>query len=55
MLPVPIPQLFTYRVPIDLTGKTQPGQRVIVPFGSKKILTGIISRVHEKAAPGHRG
>lgn len=47
ILPVPIPKLFTYRVPITLTDKIMPGQRVIVPFGPKKILTGVISNVHE--------
>lgn len=52
MLPVPIPQLFTYRVPMDLTGKLRAGQRVIVPFGVKKILTGIITIIHEKPPAG---
>jgi len=47
ILPVPIPRFFTYRVPVTLTDKIQPGQRVIVPFGPKKILTGIIANVHE--------
>ena len=47
ILPVPIPKLFTYRVPGTLTDKVRAGQRVIVPFGPKKILTGIIARVHE--------
>jgi primosomal protein N' (replication factor Y) len=47
ILPVPIPKLFTYRVPAALTDKVRAGQRVIVPFGPKKILTGIISTVHE--------
>jgi primosomal protein N' (replication factor Y) len=52
MLPVPIPQLFTYRVPMDLTGNMRPGQRVIVPFGAKKILTGIVASVHERPPVG---
>ncbi|MEI9919785.1 MAG: primosomal protein N' [Bacteroidota bacterium] len=47
ILPVPIPKLFTYRVPVTLTDKVRAGQRVIVPFGPKKILTGIIAKVHE--------
>lgn len=45
-LPVPIPQLFTYRVPAALNALVKKGQRVIVPFGQKKILTGIIVQVH---------
>ncbi|HZY80682.1 MAG TPA: primosomal protein N' [Cyclobacteriaceae bacterium] len=47
ILPVPIPKLFTYRVPVALADKVRSGQRVIVPFGPKKILTGVIVNVHE--------
>jgi primosomal protein N' (replication factor Y) len=48
LLPVPIHKLFTYRVPHILNDKIQVGQRVIVQFGDRKILTGIISTIHEK-------
>ncbi|MCA6433875.1 MAG: primosomal protein N', partial [Cytophagales bacterium] len=47
IIPVPIPRLFTYRVPKLLNEKIKTGQRVIVPFGKKKIVTGIIFSVHE--------
>jgi primosomal protein N' (replication factor Y) (superfamily II helicase) len=47
IIPVPIPRLFTYRVPKTLNEKIRTGQRVIVPFGKKKIVTGIIFSVHE--------
>ncbi|MBX2940948.1 MAG: primosomal protein N' [Cyclobacteriaceae bacterium] len=47
ILPVPIPKLFTYRVPAVLNEVIKIGQRVIVQFGQKKILTGIISRIHQ--------
>ncbi|MDL5045703.1 primosomal protein N' [Oscillatoria amoena NRMC-F 0135] len=46
ILPVPIPKLFTYRVPEQLKDQIVSGQRAIVPFGDRKILTGIISSVH---------
>ncbi|MFN5549702.1 MAG: primosomal protein N' [Bacteroidota bacterium] len=46
LLPVPIPRFFTYRIPEALVGKTMAGQRVIVPFGQKKILTGVVVTVH---------
>lgn len=46
MLPVPLANYFTYRVPRDLQGEIQKGQRVIVPFGDRKILTGIVMSVH---------
>lgn len=47
LLPVPVPRLFTYRVPFDLNGKIQTGIRAIIPFGNRKILTGIVVAVHE--------
>jgi primosomal protein N' (replication factor Y) (superfamily II helicase) len=47
LLPVPVPKLFTYRVPFDLNGKVQLGIRAIVPFGNRKILTGVVVRIHE--------
>ncbi len=47
ILPVPLPKLFTYRVPKELSGHIFVGSRIIVPFGKKKILTGIIGSIHE--------
>ncbi len=49
MLPVPIPQLFTYRVPVELQEVVQIGARVIVQFGKRRILTAVIANLHEKA------
>ena len=48
ILPVPIPRSFTYRVPRVLENEIQIGARVIVQFGRKKILTGIIGVIHNK-------
>lgn len=48
ILPVPIPNMFTYRVPRSMEPLVGIGYRVIVQFGKKKILTGIIGRVHSK-------
>lgn len=48
LLPVPIPKLFTYRVPHAMNSIVQVGQRAIVQFGDRKILTGIISTIHEQ-------
>ncbi|MEO1049494.1 MAG: primosomal protein N' [Bacteroidota bacterium] len=47
ILPVPIPKLFTYRVPNELADLVQIGCRVVVQFGRKKILTGVIGEVHQ--------
>jgi len=51
ILPVPIRKLFTYRVPFALNDAVIIGQRVIVPFGKKKRITGIVAKIHEDA-PG---
>ncbi|EON78328.1 Helicase PriA essential for oriC/DnaA-independent DNA replication [Lunatimonas lonarensis] len=40
--------MFTYRIPTDLVKSLGIGFRVIVPFGSKKIVTGIVGKVHQK-------
>ena len=47
ILPVPIPRMFTYKVPKPLQPLLQIGCRVLVQFGKKKVLTGIIGRVHQ--------
>jgi primosomal protein N' (replication factor Y) (superfamily II helicase) len=48
ILPVPIPKMFTYKIPRHLVDDIGIGFRVIVQFGKKKILTGIIGKVHQK-------
>ena len=47
ILPLPLRNLFTYRVPYELNEAIQVGQRVIVPFGKNKRITGIIAKKHE--------
>ncbi|HET8858673.1 replication restart helicase PriA [Marivirga sp.] len=49
LLPVPIPKTFTYRVPRKYEKLIQVGIRAIVPFGQKKIITGVISSIHQEA------
>ena len=49
LLPVPIPKTFTYRVPKGFEEQIQVGTRAIVPFGTKKIITGVISSIHQEA------
>src|ERR1044071_8311128 len=46
-LPVPLDQPFTYGLPETLRHRVQPGSRVIVPFGPRK-LTGVILRCHDE-------
>ncbi len=47
ILPVPIRNEFTYRVPFELNDAVFNGARVVVPFGRSKLNTGIITRIHE--------
>jgi primosomal protein N' (replication factor Y) len=46
-LPVPVDQLFTYSLPETLRHRVQPGSRLVVPFGPRK-LTGVILRCHDE-------
>lgn len=46
ILPVPLPRLFTYEIPDEFHSALQKGLRVIVPFGKKKQLSGIVFDVH---------
>lgn len=47
ILPLAVHREFTYRVPFEFNENVRSGIRVIVPFGKGKLLTGIITRVHE--------
>lgn len=53
ILPVPIFNEFTYRVPFDLNEHVEVGCRVVVPFGKAKLQTGIITRIHEEIPQEH--
>ena len=46
ILPLPLYSTFTYGIPDCLKSSVQIGCRVLVPFGKKKIYTGIISLLH---------
>ena len=54
ILPVPIPKLFTYRVPLAMNEVIQVGCRVIVQFGSKKVLTAVIAHIHKNPPTNYR-
>ena len=47
LLPVPMRQVFTYRVPFEFNELIRSGLRVLVPFGKNKILTGLVTNVHQ--------
>ncbi|MCJ8154627.1 primosomal protein N' [Chryseobacterium sp. SSA4.19] len=46
VLPLNLKGSFTYKVPEELQSEIQPGMRVLVPFGGKKIYTGIVFELH---------
>jgi primosomal protein N' (replication factor Y) len=48
ILPLSVPNLFTYRVPFELNDEIQIGQRVVVPFGrGGKLYSSLIKHIHE--------
>ncbi|WP_343640324.1 primosomal protein N' [Chryseobacterium sp.] len=49
VLPLNLKGSFTYKVPQEMMSEIQPGMRVLVPFGGKKIYTGIVFELHDNA------
>ena len=49
IVPLPVPNLYTYRVPHSWNELAIAGKRVIIQFGKTKFYTGIIRNVHELA------
>lgn len=49
VLPLNLKGSFTYKVPDELINQIQCGMRVLVPFGGKKIYTGIVFELHDIA------
>ena len=54
ILPVPIPQTFTCSVGPEIQDEIGIGYRVMVQFGRKRILTGIVAKVHQKAPEAYQ-
>lgn len=48
ILPIPVDQYFTYRVPRNLKDEVAPGKRVIVPLGNRKVVTGVVANVSQE-------
>lgn len=49
ILPLPLHDFFTYRVPIQWQNLIEPGQRVVVQFGSKKLYSALVYSLDLKA------
>jgi primosomal protein N' (replication factor Y) len=48
IVPLPVPGLFTYRIPRDLQDAVKPGCRVVVHFGKRKIMAALVREVHSR-------
>ena len=48
LLPLPLPDFFTYRVPVEWTAEIEIGKRALVSFGKSKIYAGIILCQHQQ-------
>ncbi|HAD98668.1 MAG TPA: primosomal protein N' [Cryomorphaceae bacterium] len=53
ILPLALPQNYTYRVPEILESQVKPGMRVIVQLGKRKLYTALVYRLHRKAPEGY--
>ncbi len=54
VLPLSIPNTYTYRLPYELNDQIQTGVRVIVPFGRSKLYTAIVAKVHEEVPQNYQ-
>jgi len=49
ILPLSVPNLYTYRVPKELNDFIRIGGRVVVQFGKNKLYTALIKNIHEQS------
>jgi primosomal protein N' (replication factor Y) len=54
VIPVPVDGTFTYEIPISMVDRVKVGQSVIVPFGDRKLYTGIVTNLTETPPEGFR-
>jgi len=47
ILPLALPQLYTYSVPFELEKNCEVGKRVVIQFGKKKLYSALIRKTHE--------
>ncbi len=47
ILPLAVPNLYTYRVPFELNDAVKIGQRVVVQFGKGKLYSALVRVIHE--------
>ncbi|MBK7964021.1 MAG: hypothetical protein IPK10_00990 [Bacteroidetes bacterium] len=49
ILPLPLPDLFTYEVPEEMRAGISPGVRVVVQFGKQKVYSALVYECHQQA------
>jgi len=54
ILPLPVPGMFTYEVPPELKDRIGIGKRAVVQFGSRKIYTALIGKIHNSRPELHK-
>ena len=47
ILPLAYKGLFTYSIPDEMERSVQPGSRVLVQLGNRKLYSGIVNRIHD--------
>ncbi len=51
LLPLHLPDTYTYRVPYEMNPQVKVGARVVVQFGQKRMYSALVRRIHHEA-PG---
>lgn len=47
VVPLAVPNYYTYRLPFDLNGSVRVGARVIVQFGRNRLYTALVRKIHQ--------
>lgn len=54
VLPLAVPKLYTYLLPLELAAHAAPGIRAVVQFGARRFYTAIIWRIHSQEPETYR-
>lgn len=54
ILPLPVAGMFTYLVPQEFSAQAGIGKRVVVQFGSRKIYTALVAKLHHNQPELHK-
>ena len=54
ILPLGVPNLYTYHVPTELVDEVGVGYRVVIQFGKSKLYSAIIAKIHENPPEKYR-